>query len=209
MLASLRRMSLLKNADELPVAPGNFRHGGVASRFLRSKINKRFPEIRPANGEADETFDPSRRRQPLAHFVVVFATTKNDAADFVSPIAMRGGHGLFAVLAAIESLYLPDIRFNAGVLQLLDRLKHQPRTEVQVVGFGASPKPIELRLLCRNQQLKHESAPTLATKVVGQLPEARGLSLVQHRITLGVVANKHFAERRLEKCLFATTPRVM
>src|SRR5206468_10308196 len=34
---------------------------------------------------------------------------------------------------------------------------------------------------------------------VGQLPEALGLSLGQSRITLGVVANKHFAERRLKK----------
>src|SRR5213083_611059 len=85
MLVSVRRMSFLKNADELPVAPGNFRHGGGASRFLGSKINKRLPEIRPPNGEADETFDLSRRRQPLAHFVVVFATTKNDAADFSRP----------------------------------------------------------------------------------------------------------------------------
>jgi hypothetical protein len=32
-------------------------------------------------------------------------------------IAVRGGHDLFAVLATIESLDLPDIRFNARVLQ--------------------------------------------------------------------------------------------
>src|SRR6266542_2981445 len=86
-------LGLLENADELPVATANFRHSGFPRCLPGQKVQERLQEIRPAHCEPDETFDPSRRRQPLAHFFVVFATAKNDAADFVPSIAapIRGG----------------------------------------------------------------------------------------------------------------------
>src|SRR6185503_8776536 len=120
--------------------------------------------IRPTHGEPDEAFGPSRRRQPLAHFFVVFSTTKNDAADFVPSVAARRRHDLFAVRTPIESLDLPDIRFDARVLQLLDRLNHQLGTKFQVVNLPVPSEPVELRLLRGHKQLKHEAALTVAAK---------------------------------------------
>src|SRR5439155_25279513 len=109
ILSFSQRAGFLKNADELPVAPGNFFNGGLPRCPVGSKANKRLPEIRPAHCEADETIDPCRSRQPLAHFFVVLATTKNDTTNFVSPGAVRGGHDRFAILATIKSLDFPDI----------------------------------------------------------------------------------------------------
>src|SRR6266487_2815566 len=105
---SLRRTRFFKDADELTVAPGNFREGGFARRFPGSKVNEWLPEIRPAHREANEAFDSSGRRQPLAHLLIVFATTKNNATHFAPSITVRGRHDLFTVRAMIESLNLPD-----------------------------------------------------------------------------------------------------
>ena len=115
---------MFKDFDELPVAPGNFRHSGFARSFFGKNVNERIPKNRSADGEADEPFNASRRRQPLAHSLIVFSTSKNDASNFVPPAAMCCGHDLFAVSMTIESLDLPDIGLNARVLQLLDRLNH-------------------------------------------------------------------------------------
>src|SRR5262249_46397937 len=49
------------------------------------------------------------------------------------PPRRAGGHDLFAILPAIESLDLPDIRLDAGILQLLDRLHHQLRPQLEAV----------------------------------------------------------------------------
>ena len=104
---------MFEDFDQLQVAPGDFGDGGFARDLSSSKVNERIPKIRPAHGEADESFNAGRRCQPLAHFLVVLATSENDAADFLPAIAARNEHDRFAILATIESFDLPDIRLNA------------------------------------------------------------------------------------------------
>src|ERR1700719_561439 len=145
---------MFKDFDEGPVAPGNFRNGGFARCLSSSKINERIPKIRPADSEANEAFDASCGRQPLAHFFVVLATSKNNTANFVPLTAMCCGHDRLAVLMAIESLDLPDIRLNPGVLQLSNRLNHQLRTKLQIIGFLVAVDPFELRLFRGDEQFK-------------------------------------------------------
>src|SRR5207247_7662674 len=129
---------------------------GFARCLPGSKVNEWLPEIRPAHRETDETFDSSGRCQPLAHLLIIFAATKNDATDSIPSIAVRGGHDLFTVIATIKSLNFPDIRLDARVLHLSDGLNHQPGTKIQVVSFTVSLEPVELHVLRRHKQLKHE-----------------------------------------------------
>src|ERR1700730_16603914 len=128
-------MSLFKDFDELLVTPGDFRDSGFPRGLFGKKANERLPEDRSTHGETDESVDASRRRQPFAHFFIVFTTPKNDASNFVPAAAVCYGHDLFAVFTTIESLDLPDIRLNARLLQLLDRLDHQLGTKLQVIRF--------------------------------------------------------------------------
>src|SRR5438874_10342644 len=116
---------MFKDFDKFPVTPGDFRHSRVARSLVGKKVNERIPKVGSAHGETDEAFDASRRSQPFAHFFFVFAASKNDASNFVPSAAMCYGHDLFAVFMTIQSLDLPDIRFDASVLQLVDSLNHQ------------------------------------------------------------------------------------
>src|ERR1700719_316596 len=154
-------MSVFKDFDELLVPSGDFRDGGFTRGLFGKKANERFPEDRSTHGEADESIDASCRRQPLAHFLIVFTTSKNDASNFVPPAAMCCGHDLFAVFTTIESLDLPDIWLDARVLQLLDRLNHQLGTKLQIIGFLVAFHPFELCLLRGDEQFKHEPALAL------------------------------------------------
>src|SRR5438270_9671766 len=109
-------MGVFENIDKFPVATGDFRHSGVARNLFAKKIDERIPKIGSAHGETDEAFDASRRPQPFAHLGFVFATSKNDASNSVPSSAMCYGHDLFALFMTIQSLDLPYIRFDAGVL---------------------------------------------------------------------------------------------
>ncbi len=73
----------------------------------------------------------------------------------------RNSHDFLAVLATIESLDLPDVWLDMGVLHLLDSLDHQSRTKLNVVGFLVAFEPVELRFLRRYKELKQELAMTL------------------------------------------------
>src|SRR5262245_25344450 len=184
----------LKNVHELPVSTLNLGHGGLARYLLRPQFNERVPETGPAHGKTDEPWNAGRSRQPLAHLFVIFASAQNDATHFIPVAAPRCGHNLFAVLTAIEPLYLPHIRFNPSVLQLMNGQDHKSRTKLKVVPLLISLDPIKLRLLRRNQQLEHESAATLGAQVFGQTFQAGSLPPVQTLIALGVVADQHLAE---------------
>src|SRR5215469_9588687 len=115
---------LLEDADEVLVPERDLRNGVVARDFPRTIIHECVPEIRPPYGEADETFDASRGRQPFMHLLVIFAAAKNDAADFVATTAACGGHDFLAVLRALQSFDLPHVWFDPGILELLKRLNH-------------------------------------------------------------------------------------
>src|SRR6266496_2350299 len=135
---------LVKNVHKLAIAAGDLSDRILASDFLRSHVNQRIPETGPPDGEADETLDCRRSPQPLAHLLIVLSPAKDDAADVLTPAAASNGYNLFAVLLAIKSLDLPDVRLDLGVLEFHDGLDHQARTQLRVVSFVVSFESIEL-----------------------------------------------------------------
>src|SRR5262245_15468407 len=141
---------------ELPVSPRNLGHGVLARDLLRPQVNEWIPENGPAHGETDEPWNAGRRHQPFLRLLVIFASAQNDTTHFIPVAAPRCGHNPLAVFTAVQPFDLPHIRFNPGVLQLVNGLNHQSGAKVNVVILLISLDPIELRLIRRNQQFKHE-----------------------------------------------------
>ena len=133
--------------------------------LLCPPIYECIPETRSAHRKSDEPGDPGRRVQPLFHFLVVLAAAQNDAADFFAAVTASGGDNSLAILSTVEPLDLPDIRLNAGVLQLLDGRAHQPGPKVQIICFPVPIKPGQLFFLWWHQQLEHEPAEALVLKL--------------------------------------------
>ena len=109
---------------------------------------------------------------------VVFAAAQNDATDLVSAIPARGGHHLFAVFPLVEPLDLPKVRLNPAILQLLNCLHHQLRTQFEVVSRFVTLEPFKLRLLSGHEQFEHEPALALVAQIVGKLFQTRHLAFV-------------------------------
>src|SRR6266496_2281141 len=119
---------LVKNVHKLAIAAGDLSDRILASDFLRSHVNQRIPETGPPDGEADETLDCRRSRQPLAYLLIVLSAAEDDAADIVASATPGDSYYLFAVFPAIKSLDLPDVRLDLRVLEFHDGLDHQART---------------------------------------------------------------------------------
>src|SRR5262249_25123734 len=117
----------LEQAYELAIRPRDFGDGLLARRFFAPPGNQRISESGAADRKADEARRSGRHRKPVSHLLVVLAAAENDATD--PSTASRPGrcHNLLAIAAPIETLNLPQIRFNAGVLELVDGLNHQAR----------------------------------------------------------------------------------
>ena len=78
---------------------------------------------------ADESWHGRSSFEPAHDSLFIGATSQNDAADFAATSALRDFHDTLAVLAPIESFDLPDIRFDARILQSADSLEHQSGTK--------------------------------------------------------------------------------
>src|SRR2546428_3692322 len=183
----------LEDVHELAVSTRDLGDGVFACGLLVPPCDERLPEVRPPDGEADEAGDGGCRHQPLAHLLVVFAASQDDAAHLGPAAPARSGHDLLAVLAPVEPFDLPDVGLDLRLLQLLDRLDHQPGTELHVVRLRVPVEPVELCLFSGDEQLEHEPAPALVVQVLGESLQPRGLSPVQSRIALRVVAHQHLA----------------
>src|SRR6266852_1933285 len=138
--------------------------------------------------------DGGGRRQPLAHLLVVFAPSEDDAPHVGPATAARGGHNLLAVLPPLESFDLPDVGLDLRILKLLDRLGHQPGTELPIVGLRIPLEPVELGLFRGHEQLEHEPASAVAAQVLGESLQPLRLPPVQRRIALRIVAHEHLAK---------------
>src|SRR5207302_6715144 len=110
-----------------------------------------------------------------------------DAAHLLPAVAARGRYYVHAVLAAIKSFNLPTAWLDAPVVKLLNHLRHQPGTQLQVVGMFVAMNTSELRLLRRYQKLEHEPAASAAVQVIRQPFQATRLALVQRLVGLRVV----------------------
>src|SRR6185437_366557 len=70
---------ILKNVHPLPVASGDLRDGRLARGPVRPPVDQRVPPGRAAHGEADESVDAGRRRQPGAYLPAVLTPAQDDA----------------------------------------------------------------------------------------------------------------------------------
>src|SRR5882762_5131983 len=71
----------LENFNKRMISTSDFSDCGTPCYLLRTPVNQRIPEARPANSEANETRNYSGGSEPLADFAIVLAPTENDAAD--------------------------------------------------------------------------------------------------------------------------------
>ena len=99
-----------------------------------SARRQRIPENGATYSKTDKARHLCRDPEPLPHFAVVLAATKNDAADMTAATSARCRYDAFAILAAIQPFNLPQIWFDAGVLKLFDRLDHQAGPQLAIVG---------------------------------------------------------------------------
>src|SRR5581483_5956251 len=135
--------------------------------------------------------------QPLVDLVVGRAAAEHDARDVVAPLAPHELRDLVARLSVVDALDLPDVRLDARVLQLQDRLEHQLRANLAVVTVVAAADALELRWLCRDEELEQE-LPVALVQPLRQPAELHDLTLVQLTIALGVVTDEHLGEVGIE-----------
>src|SRR5581483_1849512 len=158
---------------------------------------ERIPPDRSPDREADVTGDATTHAKPVIDLLVGRGPSEHHAGH---PVATSGasllGDGL-AVLPAVDALDLPDVRLDPGLLQLGNRVPHEPGTHLDIVlGLIASYR-LELSRLGRNEQLEQELPPPLV-QPVGQALQTLGLASVQLRIAPWVVADEHLREGRIE-----------
>src|SRR5262249_44633511 len=178
-----------ENANKFLVTSRNLGDGRLPGELTGTPIDHRLPERGPSDCEANESGNRRCDFQPLMNLRVVCTATQNDAADFVPTTAPGRGHDLLVIFAAVEAFDLPYVRFDPGVLYLLDCLDHYLRAEFDVVGFLVALEAIELRLLRRYEQFEQHPAPTFTFQVVRETMQARCLPLIERLVAFRVVAH--------------------
>jgi hypothetical protein len=114
------------------------------------------------------------------------------------PPGPRRRHNPLTILAAIETFDFPHIRIDASVLQLADSLDHQAWPNLEIIGLLVALKLVELRLLRRHQEFEHEAAAVPFREKSGQAFQSGNLPPVQCAVALGIIADQHLAEGRVE-----------
>src|SRR5579862_3549484 len=154
-------------------------------------------EDRAPDRKADVPLDAGAGAQPLVDLRVGRAAPEHDARDAVAPFAANELCDLATRLAIVDALDLPDVGLDARVLQLEDDLHHQLGAKLDVVTVLAPVDARELRLLRRHEQLEQELAVPFV-QPLGERQQARRLALVHRLVALGVVADEHLREVRVE-----------
>src|SRR4051794_31631257 len=135
-MPALRRNAFpvpLEDLCEFPVSPRYLEHRVFPPDLLSAPVNERIPEGRPAHRETDKSRNAGRSPEPLVYFGVIFSSAQDDAANFVTAFATRGGHDALAILTTVETLDLPHIRLHARILEFPDRADHKFRPKLHVV----------------------------------------------------------------------------
>src|SRR6267378_136547 len=110
----------LENFNKRMISTSDFSDCGTPCYLLRTPVNQRIPEARPAHGEANEAGNCSCSSEPLTDFAIVLATTENDAADSVPAFTAGSSHDPFAVCLTVEPFDLPHVRLNPRILKFLN-----------------------------------------------------------------------------------------
>src|SRR6476661_834501 len=168
----------LEQIYEPAIAPRDFGDSLLARRFFAPPGDQRIPKSRTADRKADEARHTGRHREPVSHFLIILAAAENDATDPIAAGRPSRCYNLLAILAPIETLNLPQIRFDAGVLELVDGLNHQARPHLAIIDLLVALKLVELRLLRRHNELEHEPTAVLVGKKIGQTLQSSRLFFV-------------------------------
>src|ERR1700720_1404517 len=168
----------LEQIYELAIAPRDFGDSLLARRFFAPPGDQRIPKSRAADRKADEARHTGRHRKPVSHFLIVLTAAENDATNPIAASRPGRCHNLLAILAPIETLNLPKIRFDAGVLELADSLDHQARPHLAIIDLLIALELVELRLLRRHKELEHEPTAVLVGKKIGQTLQSSRLFFV-------------------------------
>src|SRR5262249_6551384 len=190
--------SLREELAPARVAPCDLRTRRLGRRPAVPPADERVPERRPADREPDEAGDARGRRQPRLDLRFILAPPEHDATDAgAAGSPCRGDDGV-TVLRAVEALDLPDVGFDAGVLELVDRVDHVARPPRPVVRPLVAVQFLELRLLRRHEELEHELPPR-AMEILGEVAEACHLAAIHRCLALRVVAHEDLAEGGRER----------
>ncbi len=160
--ASTGRPTRVRRSPSTRGSARDLGHGDLSTDRVRSPFDHGIQPRRPADRKTDEAMNAGRDREPAHHGLLVRAAAKDDAADCRAPAAPCRFDDLLAILATIESLDFPDIRLDPGVLQRVNRLDHQRRTQLAIVRRAVAAETLELRGFRRYQQLEHEQPLVLA-----------------------------------------------
>src|ERR1700679_4192591 len=99
--------SFFKDAHKLTIMASNLRDRGLAGLLIFAPCNERIPEVSTANSKTNEARNRGRSGKPLAHLLLIFTASEDDAADRTADVALCNGHNFLAVFTAVESFYLP------------------------------------------------------------------------------------------------------
>src|SRR6202040_737392 len=146
-------------------------------------------------------------RKPVSHLLIVLAAAENDATDPIAAGHPGRRYNLLAIVAPIETLNLPQIRFDTGVLELVDGFDHQARPHLAIIDLLIALELVEPRLLRRHKELEHEPTEVLVGEIIGQTLQSSRLFFVQRAIALRIVAHQDLAEGRLEN--FNMAPEIL
>src|SRR5262245_8289016 len=109
-------MRLREDIDPLSISPGDLGGGCFPADLRPTPGDQRIPKSRPSNGEADKPWHTSSGGEPGLDMGFVLSPAENDAAHVAAPISASGLGQLYAILAAIQALDLPDIGLDARLL---------------------------------------------------------------------------------------------
>jgi hypothetical protein len=110
-------VSLLEDIDPLPVPPCDLGGCRVPRALLLAPGDQGVPEGRAPHRKTDESRHVGGGGEPGVDVRLVLTPAEDDAAHIGGPIPTRGLRDPEAILAAVKTLDLPDIRFDARLLQ--------------------------------------------------------------------------------------------
>src|SRR5262249_6606750 len=105
----------LEGAHELAIPALDIADRLFASDLLRAPGYQWVPEAGAAYREPDESRDGPRGGEPFVDFSIIFTATQYDAANAVASAPPGSSDNLFAILATVEALDFPDVRFDTGI----------------------------------------------------------------------------------------------
>src|SRR5262245_31170067 len=173
MTAMPSPLALVVDVDEPPVVGGDLLGGVLPREVAVDEPLQRVPPDRTTDREPDVAGHARAGPQPVVDRRVVRAAAQDDAHAAIAPAPAHGGRDRLAVLAPGEALDLPDVRLDAGLLQLADRGVHELRARLPVPVLLAA-RGLDLLGRGRDQQLEQERAVVLV-QPVAQALEPRGL----------------------------------